>query len=164
MKNSTRCVLTFVAAVAAGLTSSCGYTAPYQTSGPSLSKEGVQVTLVGEQCYVNRSTEEFPTTVDDGVLHVGLNLQIANHSDRAALIALDGFQLEEGGGSERVVVHPQQSGSVVLSPGQSTNLALGYTQPSAVGCHHDLTLDTQGAIAIEGKPVHVASIRFLPAR
>jgi hypothetical protein len=161
MKNSTRYVLSLVAA---GLATSCGYTAPYRTSGPALSKEGVQITLAGEQCYVNRSTEEFPTAVDDDVLHVGLSLQVFNHSDRVAVIALDGFQLEENAGSGQAVLHPQQSGSVTLSPGQSTSLALDYTQQPGLDCHHDLALDTRGAVAIEGKPVNLASIHFVPAR
>jgi hypothetical protein len=31
-------------------------------------------------------------------------------------------------------------------------------------CRHDLTLDARGAVAVEGKPVHLAGIHFLPAR
>jgi hypothetical protein len=162
MRNSGIYLLSLAAA---GLTASCGYTAPYQSTGPALSKEGVQITLAGEQCYVNRSTEVFPTAVDDNVLHVGLSLQVANHSDEPAVVSLDGFQLAESVGSEHAVMHPIQSGSVTLPPGQSTDLMLEFsqTQESALDCHHDLALDTRSAVAIEGKPVRLAGIHFVPA-
>jgi hypothetical protein len=152
--------------IGAGITASCGYTAPYETSGPALSKEGVQITVAGEQCYLNRSTEEFPTTVDDGVLHVGLKLQVANHSDRPAVVSRDGFHLEETMGSAHAVMQPEQSGSVTLSPGQSTELLLDFTHASEMGldCHQDLALNAGGAVAIEGRPTTLASIRFQPAR
>jgi hypothetical protein len=160
MNNSTLCVFSLVAAVS---TASCGYAAPYQTSGPALSKEGVQITIAGEQCYVNRSTEEYPTTTNDDELHVGVNLQVKNESNHVAVLSLDGFQLAADSKTDDVVMHPQESGSLSLAPGETKLVSLDFERQTQLGCHHSLALDPQHAVAIEGTPVNLASIHFLPA-
>ncbi len=161
MKNTSIFVLSLAAA---GLAASCGYTAPYQNSGPALSQEGVKIALVGERCYVNRSGEQYPTTIVDDELHVGVDLKVTNQSDQVATLALENFQLEETAGGEHAVMHPQESGSVALSPGQSTDVALDFADKAELDCHHDLKLDSQGAIAIQGRPASLASIHFQPSR
>jgi hypothetical protein len=160
MNNSTLCVFSLVAA---GLTASCGYTAPYQTSGPTLSKEGVQIAIAGEQCYVNRSSEQYPTAVNDDELHIAMNLQVKNESNHVAVLSLDSLQLAQDSKSDPLVMHPQESGSVSLSPGETKLVSLDFERQTGLDCHHGLALDTQGAVVIEGKPVNLASIHFQPS-
>ena len=159
MKNRTFYVVLFAAA---GLATSCGYTAPYMSSGPAVSQEGVVISLAGERCYVNRTADPYPSVVDDDVLHVDLSLQVKNQSNRAAMLDLDGFRLTEGEGAQRAVMHARESGSLSLAPGESRLVALEFAYTTALDCHHDLALDAQDAIAIAGKPVELASIHFLP--
>jgi hypothetical protein len=162
MKNHTLLVFSLVTA---GLATSCGYTTPYRTSGPAFSKDGVQITLAGEECYVNRSTEQFPIALNDidDVLHVGVNLQVRNDSKHVAVLSLDGFQLSEDTKTERLVMHPQESGSLSLAPGETKLVALDFQQQTELDCHHDLALAAQGAVAIEGRPVYLAGIHFQPS-
>ena len=158
MKNTTLYVLSLAAA-----TASCGYSRPYQNSGPTLSKEGVQVTLMAQECHNNRADEQYPTALIDDQLHVGVKLQVTNQSNHVARLSLSAFQLEAGSGREHTVMHPKEDGVVSLSPGQSTNVALNFAEETELDCHHDLALDVQGAVAIEGRPTYLASIHFLPS-
>ena len=146
------------------LTAACGYTAPYQVSGTAASKEGVQISLAGERCYVNRSGEQIPTTVGDDVLHLEVSLQVANRATHPAQLSLDRFQLAEGTSSGQVVGTPQESGAVVLLPGESRTVALDFEKETALDCHHSFALEARDAVAIEGKHIEIEPVGFQPVR
>jgi hypothetical protein len=141
----------------------CGYTAPYQTSGPVASREGVELRLAGESCYVNRSGEQFPTQSRDDVLHVAVNVQVANRSTHPAQVTLDHFQLaEEGVPGETALMSPSESGTVVLSPGEARIVELAYQEQTDLDCRHSFAIEAKDAVSIEGKPVSMAALAFRP--
>ncbi len=166
MRHSIRYLLSLAAG---GLVASCGYTAPYQTSGP-VAQEGVQIALAGERCYVNRSGEQFPTSVNDDQLHVDVQLNVVNRSDQVAVLDLDALQLEDRAAPTPAVIRPMESGSVELAPGETRVVPLAFSEApqldraDRLDCHHELALDTQHAVAIGGQPLHLAAIHFRPAR
>ncbi len=167
MRNITRYILSLLAG---GLAASCGYTAPYQTSGPTVAKEGVQIALTGEQCYVNRTGEQFPTSVNDDQLHVNLRLNVANQSSQVAVLNLDALQLEDRAAPTPAVMHPMESGSIELAPGESRVVPLAFEEepqldrPDRLDCRHDMALEAEHAVAIAGQPINLAAIHFQPAR
>jgi len=146
------------------LATSCGYASPYQSSGPAISKAGVEIRLTGERCYVNRSGEQFPTTVDDDRLHVEVNLQIANTSSKPAQVALNHFELAEGAQAERVVMAPSEADVLTVSPNETRTVALDFEKGTSLDCRHDFSLFAKDAVILEGRPVDVAAIDFQPAR
>lgn len=143
---------------------SCGYVAPYSSSGPSLSKEGVEIAIAEERCYVNRSGEQFPTTVDDDHLNLDLRLQIKNKSSHVAVLTPDHVDLSETVAGERMVMHPRESEAISLQPGETKIIALAFEQSGKLDCHHDLALEAAGAVEIEGGKVSFEPIRFLATR
>jgi hypothetical protein len=143
---------------------SCGYVAPYTSSGPSLSKEGVEIAIAGERCYVNRSAEPFPTTVDDDNLNLDLRLQIKNKSSHVAVLTPDHVGLSETVAGERMVMHPRKSEAISLQPGETQTISLNFEQSGELDCHHDLALEAAGAVEIEGGKVSFEPIRFLASR
>jgi uncharacterized protein CbrC (UPF0167 family) len=143
---------------------SCGYVAPYTSSGPSLSKEGVEIAIAGESCYVNRSAEQFPTTVDDDQLNLALRLQIKNKSSHVAVLTPDHVGLSETLAGERMVMHPRESGAISLQPGETQTISLNFEQSGALDCHHHLALEAAGAVEIDGGKVSFEPIRFLASR
>jgi hypothetical protein len=160
MKNS---MMLFAVSLIAGSLSACAYHAPYQTSGPTVAKEGVRVALAGDRCYVNRTAEQFPTNVDDNRLHVDVELAVTNDSKEVATVALDQFQLADA--KTKASVAPLGSGQVSLAPNETKVVALAFEENVADGdCHHELALAPQGAISVEHQPIDLASIRFQPAR
>jgi hypothetical protein len=90
MKSGVRYLLSLAASV---LAASCGYTAPYQTSRPVVTNQGVEIALAGEQYYLNRTSEQFPTSVNDDQLRVDVKLDVVNQSDRPATLDLNALQL-----------------------------------------------------------------------
>ena len=143
---------------------SCGYVAPYSSSGPSLSKEGVEIAIAGERCYVNRSGEQFPTTVDDGYLNLDLRLQIKNKSSLVAVLTPDHVGLSETVAGERIVMHPRESEAISLQPGETQTISLNFEQSGTLDCHHDLALEAADAVQIDGGKVSFEPIRFLASR
>jgi hypothetical protein len=153
----------FLSAVV-GIAASCGYVAPYTSSGPSLSKEGVEVAIAGELCYVNRSAEQFPTTVNDDHLNLDLRLQVKNASNHIAVLSPDHVRLSETVGGERMVMQPRESATISLQPWETTIVSLGFEQSGGFDCHHDLALEAAGAVEIEGGKVSFEPIHFLASR
>lgn len=150
--------------VLSGLAASCGYSTPYHASGPALSKEGVQIAIVGDQCYVNRTGEQYPTAVNDDELHLNVNLQVRNESNHAALLSREKFQLVENKAGERIVIHPDELGALVVRPGETKMVSLDFDQQGEMDCHHGLALEAPGAVAIEGAQLAFQPIQFQPAR
>ena len=142
----------FLSAVAFSA-ASCGYVAPYSSSGPSLSKEGVEIAIAGERCYVNRSGEQYPTTVDDDHLNLDLRLQIKNKSSHVAVLTPDRVDLSETVAGERMVMHPRETEAISLQPGETKIIALAFEQSGTLDCQHDLALEAAGAVEIEGGKV-----------
>ena len=146
------------------LAASCGYVAPYTSSGPSLSKEGVQIAIAGERCYVNRSAEQFPTAVNDDHLNLDLRLQVRNESSHVAVLSPDRVRLSETVGGERTVMQPRESETISLQPGETKMVSLDFEQSGTLDCHHDLALEAAGAVEIDGGRVNFEPIRFLASR
>jgi hypothetical protein len=145
-------------------TASCGYVAPYASSGPSLSKEGVQIAIAGERCYVNRSAEQFPTAVDDDNLNLDLQLQVKNDSQHIAVLSSDRVRLSETVAGARVVMQPRESEAISLRPGETKIVALGFEKPGELDCHQDLALEAAGAVEIDGGKVNFEPLHFLASR
>jgi len=143
-----------------GWAGSCGYVAPYQSSGPSISKEGVRFAIIGERCYVNRSGEQWPTTVNDDELNLRMRLQVENQASQPAVLSLDRFLLSEAIGGERRVIQPRESESLALQPGETKVLSLDFEQHGTLDCHHEMALEAQGAVAIGGVRVAFEPMRF----
>jgi hypothetical protein len=141
---------------------SCAYAVPYRSSGPSVSKEGVQIAIAGERCFVNRSAEEFPTTVDDDQLNLDLRLQIKNDTNRMAVLSPERVLLFETVRGERTVMRPLESGAISVGPGETKVVSLDFEQSGQLDCDHEMALETQDAVEIDGGRIaKFEPLRFL---
>lgn len=129
-----------------------------------MSKEGVNIAIIGERCFVNRSAEQFPTTVNDDRLSLGLRLQVKNQASHTAVLSLGHLRVSETMGKERQVMQPLESGALELAPGETKTISLEFEQEGELDCHRDMALEAAGAIAIEGGQVNIEPIRFLVSR
>jgi hypothetical protein len=158
MRNSSQAILLVTVL---GSAASCAFTAPYRNSGPAISKEGVQVAIVGERCFVNRTGEQYPTTVNDDELNLGMRLQVKNEASQPAVLSLDRLRLSETVAGERTVMTPMESESLALAPGEIKVVSLHFEQTGALDCHHEMALDAPQAVAIGDTEVEIDPIRFL---
>ena len=129
-----------------------------------MSKAGVEIAIAGESCYVSRSGEQFPTTVDDGQLNLGVRLEVKNVSGHVAVLSPDHFRLSEAVGGERAVMQPRETETIALQPGETKFVSLDFEQSGTLDCHHEMALEAEDAITIEGGQVGLAPIRFLASR
>ena len=154
----------FLSAVVA-CAASCGYVAPYTSSGPSLSKEGVQIAIAGERCFVNRSAEPFLTTVGDDRLNLDVRLQVKNDTDHVAVLSEERVLLSEIVRGERTAMRPREADAISLQPGETKVVSLYFEQSGDLDCHHQMALEPQDAVAIDGKQVvSFEPIRFLVSK
>lgn len=142
----------------------CSYSQSYRTSGPVIAKEGVELAVAGERCTVNRSAEQYPTSVDDDRLDLAVDLQLTNESENPVLVARDRFQLTERQGESTTPLKPLGAGTVTVLPGQTTLLPLEFQQDGQLDCHHELALDPGDAVQMGGKKIALAPIRFTATR
>lgn len=156
-----KCPNSIVLAAILGCAASCGHATPYRTSGSSLSKEGVAIAIVEERCYVNRTTEKYPPVDNEDRLSVGVRLQAKNASGHVAVLSTDGFRLSENIGGEHAVLQPRESGAITLQPGETNFVLLHFEKRGTLDCHHDMTLETDGAIKVDGGQIDFEPIRFL---
>jgi len=126
-----------------------------------MSQEGIQVAIVGERCYVNRSGEAFPTTVSDDQLNLAMRVQIQNGASHTAALSMDKIRLSETTGGAPTTMAPRERESLSLLPGATTVVLLDFEQSGALDCHHEMSLDLGTALRIEGGQVSLEPIRFL---
>jgi hypothetical protein len=62
------------------------------------------------------------------------------------------------------VIQPREAEALSLQPGETKLVALDFEQSGTLDCHHEMALETQAAVAIEGKQVSLDPIRFLASR
>jgi hypothetical protein len=146
------------------LVASCGYGAPFRSSGAATSKAGVEVRLAGQRCYVNRSAEQFPTAADDDRLHVDVSLQIVNASPKPAQVSLNRFALVEGEPAGSVIMQPNEADVLSLSPNETRSVGLEFEKQTSLDCRHDFSLAANDAIALDGTHVEIGPIGFRPTR
>lgn len=140
---------------------SCGHAAR-QAAPASTASQGVRVTLASGRCYVNRSTEQFPTVVHDDRTHVDVKLEVVNDADRMVEVDLDRVRLADRAGGEAVA--PRQSGTVSLAPGESRSVALAFEAGGRHGCRRGLALAVDDAVTAAGEDLDLAPLPFQPAR
>lgn len=153
--------------MAAALTTAsaaCSHGQPYQISGPVLAKEGVQMAVVGEQCTVNRSAEQYPTSANDDRLDLTVKVQLSNPTDAPVLLARDRFRLSEQKGAENVPLKPTSAGVVTVLPGETSVVPLSFERSGEADCRRDLWLEPGSAVELHGRSVAFAPIRFTATR
>ncbi len=137
--------------------SGCAFSAPRQTSGPALAKEGVQVTLVGQYC----GQDTGPDWMNFGLSEIALKLEVSNRTSDEVQIHRDHIQLllQQARAAEMNTWHADQT--IHLASGKETTTSVNFFTPPNQSCADDLRLDLQDAITLRDKPIPLAPIHFI---
>ncbi len=157
MKNQSMWIL---GAAGVLLAAGCGLSAPYKTSGPSLSDQGVQVGIAGVRCYVNREEDPFPEVIDQDQVDLDLRLQVKNDSGRIADISEARIRLAESDVPAVGTAPPEQSGVISVPPGATRQVPLKFEPAGLVSCHHGFELELTDSVDLAGSPIALNPIRF----
>jgi hypothetical protein len=142
------------------LAAGCAYSAPYKTSGPSFSEQGVQVGLAGIRCYVNRGADAFTETLDDDQVGLDLKLQIHNGSDRVAEVSEGQIRLAESDVPSAKAAQPERSKVIALLPGETRQVPLSFAPDGVADCHHNFELEFADSVETSGGAVVLSPIDF----
>ncbi len=158
MKNQS--VLAFGAAallVAAG----CGYSAPYRTTGPAMSDQGVQVGIAGVRCWVNREADPMiETTTEDDQVGLDLKLQISNNSDQIAELSEGQIRLADADIPMTAATSPGRSRVIDVLPGETKQVRLAFMPAGAADCRRNFELELANSVEVAGSLVPLAPIDF----
>ncbi len=116
-----------LASAVVSMATGCGYSAPYQTSGPSLSSQGVQVGIAGVGCYVNRSAFMTLKGLDADRLGLDLKLQVRNDTRQIATLSEGRMRLVDPAAPAAQAVTPDKAKVVSILPGETKTLPVSFT-------------------------------------
>jgi hypothetical protein len=153
-----------LAAAVASLAVGCGYSAPYQTSGPSLSSQGVQVGITGVGCYVNRSAFMTLKGLDADRLGLDLKLRVRNDSQQVATLSEGRMRLADPAAPAAQAVSPDKAKVVSILPGETKDLPLSFTTEKVLDCHHGFELMLADSVHLGASTIALNPISVVASR
>ena len=161
MKNLIK--LSFASAVVS-MATGCGYSAPYQTSGPSLSSQGVQVGIAGVGCYVNRSAFMTLKGLDQDRLGLDLKLQVKNDTRQIATLSKGRMRLVDPAAPAAQAVTPDKADVVSIPPGETKDLRVSFTTEKVLDCHHGFELVLADSVQLGDSTITLNPISVVASR
>lgn len=141
------------------LAGGCAYGAPYKTSGPSLSEQGVQVSVAGVRCSVRKEDPELGQTQAD----LDLRLQIKNDSGHVAEVSEGRIGLAETDAPTTAAAPPEQSRVIAVPPGTTRQVSLKFEPSGVDNCHQAFALEMADSVDSAGSPIALSPIHFAAA-
>jgi hypothetical protein len=140
--------------------SGCAWDAGYQkTSGPSLLRDGVEVRVVGQECYVNRSADEF-VRVDDDQLDVQVKLQLKNGTGSSLTVFPEEITLIDSEVEAGPSLQARPATAFEIGPGQSKRFDVSFTRGGELDCSADLSLHLGRSVTVQGTPVTMPVLKL----
>lgn len=161
MKNPIKLSL---ASAIVSMATGCGYSAPYQTSGPSLSSQGVQVGIAGVGCYVNRSAFMTLKGLDQDRLGLDLKLQVRNDSRQVATLSEGQMRLVDPAAPAAPAVPPDKAEVVSIPPGETKTVPVSFTTEKVLSCHHGFELVLADSVQLGASMIALNPISVVASR
>ncbi len=153
-----------LAAAVFSLALGCGYSAPYQTSGPSLSSQGVQVGITGVGCYVNRSAFMTLKGLDADRLGLDLKLRVRNDSQQVATLSEGRMRLADPAAPSAQAITPNKAEVVSILPGETKDVPVSFTTEKVLSCHHGFELVLADSVQIGASTIAINPISVVASR
>jgi hypothetical protein len=128
------------------------YSAPAKSSGPSLSPDGVTVTVLGQRCL-----EQYDSEGGTVGTSLALRLEAQNQSDREIEFKPGGIRVTSPSGYTADSVDD----AVPLKPGERKIVVQHYYESQAIGCAKEVRLNLSNAVASRGRPMALPPIEFI---
>jgi len=146
-------------ALVAGVTSACAFRPPVQSSGPSISREGIAVAVVGQRCEQGREPDRANQLAEVTVL-----VRVHNPTRDAATIHRTDFRLV---GDERYALSTRTWGAaepIRVEPGSDQTFDLRFMARGAFECAKEIRLDPGPGVVARDRAVTLPAVSFVPRR
>jgi hypothetical protein len=138
------------AAIAAG---GCGGDRPFVRADAPVARDSVTVSLAGQQC--RRRTRRDQNDILDLVLAV----RVTNGAPAPLSVVPARLRLVVRGDAAL----PEEHGDALpLAPGQSADVRVHYRPWNSGGCNQPMSLSAGGALELEGHPLELPDLTFVP--
>ena len=136
----------------------------YQAPSPTVSKDGVALTVVSdERCFITRDDEKLPPPTNDNRLHLRVTVRFQNDSQGPVVVQADHIRLAVDGPGAHTEIPPLGATKLTLQPGQSQVVPLDFQHTGPLDCHHPLDLEPMDAVTTADKPIAFEPIRLIAA-
>jgi hypothetical protein len=133
---------------------------PVQNSGPTVSREGVQVAVSRQRCSETVETEQPGNNLTEETIDV----QVRNVLPTSLTVHRDAFYLVTPDGASLKTLTYCAADPLTLSAGETRSFELRYMTRGSLQCERPMKLDVSLGISAGGNPVDLAPIQFVPAR
>jgi hypothetical protein len=131
----------------------CAWNGDYRgNAGPSLVREGVEVRVVGQECYLNRSADEV-VRIDDDMLDIKVKLLLKNDTDAKLTIYPEAITLRDSKVDAGPTWQSHPASSFDLAPGQSKHFDVFFTRGGELDCSSELSLHLGRSVTVRGSPI-----------
>jgi hypothetical protein len=153
--------LVLAAALGGGVGPGCApLRLPDQTSGPAISHEGVQVAVTRQSCTENVDPDFYGQDLVEEVVEVA----VRNATPDPVIVQRDAFRLIAPDGPALKTITWNAVDPLALAGGELRTFELRFMTRGALACDHEMKLDSDAGVRINGQPVRVGAIPFVPSR
>lgn len=131
---------------------------PAQTTGPALSREGVQLVVKRQACVQNKD----PDFYGNDLVEERLEIDVRNRTPDPVTVHRDDFRLLEPDGVALATVTWRAVDPVTVGAGQSSTFELRFMTRGSLECDREMGLQADSGVILRNHPVHLQAIRFVP--
>jgi hypothetical protein len=157
---ATRRVAAALLVPLAGASACASMQPPAHTTGPALSREGVQLAIDRQACV---QTKE-PDFYGNDLVEETLDIEVQNRTGEPVTIHRDAFRLLEPDGVGLATVTWRAVDPVTVGAGHSRTFELRFMTRGSLECGREMGLQAESGVVLRDHPVHLQGIRFVPDR
>jgi hypothetical protein len=157
---SRRSVMATVVAalLLATLAPACGLQRPIQSSGSAISKEGIQLRVLRQNC----SETVQPKQPGNDLVEVIVEIEIRNGLSEPISVHRDGFRLGAPDGSAIKTSTWFAIDPVTVDAAQALKFQLRFMARGGLSCWREMALKAFSAVTRGTAPVEIGSVSFIP--
>jgi len=140
----------------------CALHPPVQSSGPAISREGVQLAVTRQRCFESQETDH----PGDNLAEATLEVQVTNATAAPVTVHRDAFRLVTAP-PDRAYLETMTWGAanpLTVASGTTQTFELRFMNRGSLRCASDLVLAPDSGLAVADRPLKVGAISFRPSR
>ena len=138
----------------------CALAPPFKTSGPSVSRQGVQLAVTRQRCDQVQEPDEYGWDLVEATLEV----EIRNVTLAKLTVRRDAFRLL---GTDGTALKTQTWGAaepLTIDGGATGTFEVRFMTRGGLECAGEMALDVDAGLALPDGPVKIGSVKFVPSR
>ena len=133
---------------------------PYKSGGPAASREGVELAVSRQSCTQNVD----PDFQGQDLVEEVVEVQVRNATSNPLTVQRDAFRLISPDGHGLKTITWRAVEPLALDAGESRTFELRYMTRGVLECTHEMRLDADAGVKMNGRAIEVGAVSFQPSR